>query len=85
MAGWKRHLILLRELFPFTFVVILWLIHLLQEFLGESFADYSLYPRTLHGLTGIITAPLLHADFSHLIGNTVPLIILGMLMFSNYK
>ncbi|HTF04193.1 MAG TPA: rhomboid family intramembrane serine protease [Bacteroidia bacterium] len=85
MAGWKRHLILLKELFPFTFVVVLWLIHLLQEFMGTSFADYSLYPRTLHGLAGIITAPLLHANFSHLIGNSVPLIVLGMLLFSNYK
>jgi membrane associated rhomboid family serine protease len=85
MSGMKRHLILLQELFPFTFVVLIWLIHLTQGFLETSWADYSLYPRTLYGLTGIFTSPLLHADFGHLLGNTVPLILLGLLLFSNYK
>lgn len=85
MTGLKRHLILLQELFPFTFVVLIWLIHLAQGFLETSWADYSLYPRTLHGLTGIFTSPLLHADFGHLLGNTVPLILLGLLLFNNYK
>lgn len=85
MTGMKRHLILLRELFPFTFVVLIWLIHLMQGFLETSWADYSLYPRTIHGLAGIFTSPLLHADFGHLLGNTVPLILLGLLLFSNYK
>jgi len=81
----SRHLILFRGLFPFTFVVILWLIQLAQGFLQTSWADYSLYPRTIHGLAGIITCPLLHANFSHLLGNTVPLLILGFLLWSNYR
>ena len=85
MARFSRHIILLKELFPFTFVVVLWLIHLAQAFMETSWADYSLYPRSLHGILGIITAPLLHADFSHLIGNTVPLVLIGMLLFSNYR
>jgi len=34
---------------------------------------------------GILTAPLLHSDFSHLLGNTVPLVLIGMLLFSNYR
>lgn len=85
MARFSRHLILLRELFPFTFVIILWVIQVIQGFMETSFAEYSLYPRTLSGLTGIITAPLLHADFGHLAGNTVPLLILGFLLFTNYK
>lgn len=85
MTGFKRHLILLQELFPFTFVMLIWLIHLAQGFLETSWADYSLYPRTLPGLTGIFTSPLLHADFGHLLGNTVPLILLGLLLFNNYK
>jgi membrane associated rhomboid family serine protease len=85
MTGAKRHLILFRELFPFTFVVLLWLIQLAQGFLGESWADYSVYPRTLSGLPGVLTTPLLHADFEHLIGNTVPLLLLGFLLWSNYR
>lgn len=79
------HLIWLRELFPFTFVLILWIIQLTQGFLQESWADYSLYPRTAHGLIGILTCPLLHADFGHLLGNTVPLLLLGFLLWQNYR
>jgi membrane associated rhomboid family serine protease len=85
MPNTRRHLILFRGLFPFTFVVILWLIQLAQGFLQTSWADYSLYPRTVHGLIGIFTCPLLHANFSHLLGNTVPLLILGFLLWSNYR
>lgn len=85
MTKFSRHLILLKELFPFTFVVILWLIHLFQGFANTSFAEYSLYPRDISGLLGIVTAPLIHGNFSHLIGNSVPLIILGFLLFTNYK
>lgn len=85
MQRMKKHLILFRELFPFTFVVLIWLIHLTQGFLETSWADYAVYPRTLSGLTGIFTSPLLHADFGHLLGNTVPLILLGLLLFNNYK
>jgi membrane associated rhomboid family serine protease len=85
MSGFRQHFILLKELFPFTFVVLIWLVHLAQGFLETSWADYSLYPRTVHGITGIITSPLLHADFGHLIGNTVPLILLGLILFNNYK
>lgn len=85
MAGISKHLILFRGLFPFTFVVLLWLIHLAQAFTGHYLFEYALYPRTLTGLLGIITSPLLHADFSHLMGNTIPLIVLGFLLFSNYR
>lgn len=85
MTGAKRHLILFRELFPFTFVVLLWLIHLCQGFMQVSFSEYALYPRTVSGLLGIITLPLLHLNFEHLIGNTIPLVVLGFLLWSNYK
>jgi membrane associated rhomboid family serine protease len=85
MSRISRHTILLKELFPFTFVVLIWLIHVIQGFLETSWADYSLFPRTLHGLAGIFTSPMLHADWGHLLGNTVPLILLGLLLFNNYK
>lgn len=37
-------------------------------------------PRTLIGLRGILFAPLLHANFTHLLANTVPLIVLLALL-----
>ncbi|MBT8380451.1 MAG: rhomboid family intramembrane serine protease [Ignavibacteria bacterium] len=43
-----------------------------------------LLPRNLAGLLGIVTAPLIHGDFSHLISNTFPLIVLGWIILFFY-
>lgn len=37
-------------------------------------------PRSSAGLTGIITAPFVHGNLSHLVANTIPLIVLGALI-----
>ena len=85
MSFFSRHKILLKELFPFTFVVLLWLIQVTQGFLQEDWGKYSVYPRTLEGLRGVITSPLLHAGWGHLLGNTLPLLVLGYLLFNSYR
>lgn len=55
------------------FVAIIWIVFLLDRFLPLE--ALGLIPRSLSGLTGIIAMPFLHADFKHLIGNTVPLAV----------
>lgn len=77
--------ILYKEFLPFTFVVILWVVHLIQAFTQTSWADYGLMPRTTGGLFGIITMPFLHADFEHLGSNTAPLLVMGLLLFYFYR
>jgi membrane associated rhomboid family serine protease len=47
-------------------------------------ANFGIVPRTPIGLIGIITAPVLHASFSHLISNSVPLLFLGSVLFFFY-
>lgn len=71
--------------FPAIFIIILWLVKSIEESTGHSFSAFGIYPRTLHGLIGVIAAPLLHADFDHLLSNTIPLIILGSVMFYFYR
>src|ERR1700752_2085692 len=67
---------------PFLFVMLLWLIMLVQISSGESFYDFGIIPRTLPGLKGIFTSIFIHADADHLLSNTLPLLILGTgLMF----
>ncbi len=66
-------------------MVIIWLVQLAQAFLQEDWSYYSLYPRSIHGLIGILTAPLLHAGWEHLIGNTLPLLVLSYLLFNSYR
>jgi len=41
---------------------------------------FGIEPRRLRGLDGVIGAPFLHGNFSHLISNTVGLIVLGGLV-----
>jgi len=69
---------------PLLFPVVLWSVHLLSLLFNEDLSKLGLLPRNLLGLLGIFTSPLIHADFSHLISNTIPLIILGWIIFSFY-
>jgi membrane associated rhomboid family serine protease len=85
MSRFTRHSILLGDLFPFTFVVLIWLVQLAQGFLQQDWAHYAVYPRHISGLLGILTSPVLHAGWEHLLGNTVPLIVLGFLLYTSYK
>lgn len=72
-------------LYPALFLLILWGIKLFETVENVNLSWYGLYPRTFHGLFGIITSPLLHADFSHLIANSAPLLILGPVIFYFYR
>ena len=74
-----------RILTPLLFPIAMWVVFLLSLILNEDFSRLGLLPRNLIGLLGIITSPLIHADFSHLISNTIPLVILGWIIFSFYR
>lgn len=43
---------------------------------------WGLVPRSLSGLTGLVTMPFLHEDLSKLLGNTVPLTVLLLILRS---
>ncbi len=58
-----------------AFLALLWWMHLFQHLFGE-FPVLALHPRTLDGLIGVVTAPLLHGSFAHLVSNSLPLLIL---------
>lgn len=60
------------------FIGVLWGIFILDIFLPLS--DYGLKPRTISGLVGILTMPLLHGSLGHLISNTIPLLVLLALL-----
>lgn len=73
-----------RFLTPLFFPIVIWIVHVLSLLFNENLSYMGLFPRTAIGLLGIITSPLIHADFSHLISNTIPLIILGWIIFNFY-
>ena len=72
-------------LYPCLFVIVLWGVKLFEVAEKTDFSWYGLYPRTIHGLFGIFTAPLLHANFTHLMSNSLPLLVLGSIIFFFYR
>jgi membrane associated rhomboid family serine protease len=58
----------------------MWVSELLDTIAGHRLDQYGVQPRTLVGLRGIPFAPFLHVGWQHLIGNTVPFAILGVLI-----
>src|SRR5690606_20042177 len=67
-----------------AFVSALWWIELIGNWIGSGFGGLGVAPRTLSGLIGILTSPLVHGSVGHLINNTLPLIVLGTLALAIY-
>ena len=69
----------------FRFVFVMWLVFSIQFFFGINFNSFGILPRTVHGLIGILTAPLVHGSSVHIISNTIPLLFLGWGLFFFYE
>jgi membrane associated rhomboid family serine protease len=61
------------------FVGAIWAVYFVS-LVFPGLARYGLVPRKFSGLVGIAAAPFLHANFAHLLSNTVPLIVLLILL-----
>ena len=66
---------------------LIWLIFLIDfsQVLRFNFSLLGIYPRQWIGLSGVVFSPFVHGSFSHLISNTVPLLILITLLFYFYN
>jgi membrane associated rhomboid family serine protease len=65
-------------------VPVLFAIEALDTWLGVDFnVAAGIRPRHTSGLDGILLAPFLHANFAHLYGNSVPLILLGTFVLAS--
>jgi len=72
-------------IFPCFFLMLIWFIKIIEQFFGLNFTILGIYPLKIKGLVGIITAPLIHANFSHLMANSVALFILSVGIFYFYR
>ncbi len=63
-------------------VGVMWLVEIVDSVLlsDRLQAQFGILPRSGSGLDGILFSPLLHADFPHLIANTLPFLVLGGLV-----
>lgn len=61
-------------------IAIMWVLEALDALLPGSLDTFGVQSRSADGLVGIAAAPFLHAGFDHLIANTVPFLVLGILV-----
>ena len=69
----------------FVFLFILWAVKLFEYFSGIELTEFGIYPQKAKGLIGILTSPLIHANFSHLISNSATLFFLTFGLFYFYR
>ena len=65
-------------------VFVMWIVKGIESLLNLKLYTLGVYPRSVDGLWGVITSPLLHGDLQHLIANTLPMLILSTLLFFFY-
>jgi membrane associated rhomboid family serine protease len=63
-----------------AFVGLLWVIEIVDVVGGGDLDRYGIEPRSEDGLVGIALAPLLHSGWTHLEANSVPLLVLGLIV-----
>jgi membrane associated rhomboid family serine protease len=64
-------------------VLLMWGLEIVDTIDHHKLDQYGIEPRDADGLIGIVAAPFLHAGFGHLIGNTIPFIVMGVLIALN--
>jgi membrane associated rhomboid family serine protease len=57
-------------------VAVMWAVEVVDLVAGDL-DTAGIRPRDADGLVGVVLAPFLHGGFAHLIGNTIPFVILG--------
>ncbi len=73
LTSWKSRAAIL-----LGFLALVWAVSVYGLFVDERLVyALALVPRRIEGLPGILSAPLVHGSFAHLLANTVPLLILG--------
>lgn len=70
---------------PFILILLMWAVRIIQTIGEFKLSFLGIYPLQWQGLPGIITTPFIHGDFSHLIANSVPLLVLGSALFYFYR
>ena len=70
---------------PILFVLIMWIVKIIEYYFNFSFSSYGIFPRDISGVKGIVFFSFIHQDLKHLLSNTYPILILGSLLFYYYK
>jgi membrane associated rhomboid family serine protease len=83
-AFYKKKL-LLSMIIPGIFIFFMWLVKIIEILFETDLSRFGIFPLTLRGLPGILFSPFIHADFTHLFNNSVPLFLLSLALFYFYS
>ncbi len=70
---------------PGIFVFLMWLVKIVEVLFELDLTRFGIYPLSLQGLRGILFSPFIHASFSHLFSNSLPLFFLSVALFYFYS
>lgn len=70
-----------------VFITLMWLVFIVDYsgFLERDLSHVGILPRELKGLKGILVSPFIHSSFTHLLSNTLPLLIQICFLFYFYS
>ena len=68
-----------------SWAAIMWGAYFLNLVLLNNLNSFGIKPREAFGLIGIVTSPFLHGSFFHIIGNTIPFLVMALLIATFYK
>jgi membrane associated rhomboid family serine protease len=81
----ERKRFLYSLVFPAFFLFLLWAVKAFEVSMELSFIEGGVYPRKISGLKGILISPLIHADWKHLVDNSMPVLLLSLALFYFYR
>lgn len=67
-----------------AFTAVLWIIETTAVIFDLDLVRFGVYPLRSGGLIGLPFGPLIHSSWSHLVANTLPVIILGTALVYGY-
>ena len=85
MKNYLAKQILNSVFYPLLFLFIAWSVFIIERLNEFNFSAYGILPRKLSGIIGIITSVFIHGDIQHISSNTLPILVLGMMLFYFYK
>lgn len=66
-------------------VALIWLVFGLDFIIPYQFTNLGIIPREISGMWGIVCAPFLHVNLTHIISNTFPLFVLTLMLLIFYE
>jgi membrane associated rhomboid family serine protease len=84
-GAFYRKKFLLSIIIPGIFIFLMSMVRIIEVLFEIDLSGFGIYPLKPEGLYGIIFSPFIHADFNHLLNNSLPILFLSVALFYFYS